>query len=55
MASSPQAKSSAAAGDGDHATDAAVQLVLVVAVVLLNEKGHVLLAQRPPGKKLAGA
>lgn len=31
------------------------RLVLVVAVVLLNEKGEVLLAQRPPGKSLAGA
>ena len=30
------------------------RLVLVVAVALYNQKGEILLAQRPPGKQLAG-
>ncbi|MEO1641794.1 MAG: 8-oxo-dGTP diphosphatase MutT [Pseudomonadota bacterium] len=30
------------------------KVVLVVAAAIFNEKGQVLLAQRPPGKKMAG-
>lgn len=29
-------------------------MVLVVAVALIDNHGHVLLAQRPPGKAMAG-
>jgi 8-oxo-dGTP diphosphatase len=54
MASSPAARAGASAAAADSAAEA-TKLVLVVAVVLLNEEGQVLLAQRPPGKKLAGA
>ena len=47
------------ASTGAAATDEAgpgktLPLVLVVAVALLDAQGRVLLAQRPPGKKLAG-
>lgn len=51
MASSPAAAATAAP---DGATAKSRPLLLVVAVVLLNDEGQVLLAQRPPGKALAG-
>ncbi|MBB3808924.1 8-oxo-dGTP diphosphatase MutT [Pseudochelatococcus contaminans] len=35
-------------------TDAGCKLVLVVACALVNADGHILLAQRPAGKTLAG-
>lgn len=48
------AAGAAAAAPPAAASSDAKPLVLVVAVVLLDASGRVLLAQRPPGKKLAG-
>ncbi|KAI3425066.1 hypothetical protein D9Q98_008443 [Chlorella vulgaris] len=59
MAAAPPGTLAAAASSQPASAEAAAvpewrRLVLVVAVVLLSERGEVLLAQRPPGKSLAG-
>lgn len=54
MASAAGAPAAASAPPAAASSSDAKPLVVVVAVVLLDASGRVLLAQRPPGKKLAG-
>ncbi len=50
----PDTRTEQASPDPATADPAGVRLVLVAAVALLDATGRVLIAQRPPGKRLAG-